>query len=359
MTKVQSRRLGFEVQERRLCLAIDVAVEDGVLSVTGEADGAVEIVATDAGTFEVRDAGALIDTATEVEDIKVRLDDTETNADHTLSIDLGGQSVRRLFVDLDDGNNTFTLSGGSVDQFFAYLGGDGNDAVTIAADAVVERGAAVRLGDGDNTLTVAGTLGRELLVHGGDDADTVTVEEGAVLERGMIAKLGNGSNATTIAGQVDRSVAVFGGVDDDTLDILATAAIDRSVTAALGGGDNSLTVAGTIEGSLSYDGRGGNDTVTLEESAVVERNVDIKLGDGDNGVSHQGAIGGNLRVVSANEDDVVDISDREDAVGGRTRIDLGGQHEGHGRFGPHGHGPFGFHLGAALGRAFGFGRWGR
>lgn len=100
----------------------------------------------------------------------------------------------------------------------------------------------------------------------------------------------------------------------------------------------------------------GNKAFTLSD-----RRVDQFLAylGGDNSVSHQGAIGGNLRVVSANEDDVVDVSDREDAVGGRTLIDLGGQHDGRGPCGPHGRGPFGFPLGKMLVRAFGFGRPGR
>lgn len=350
--KISGRRLSFESCEKRLCMTVGVAVEDGLLSVSGEADGQVDIVATGEGTFEVRDAGVTIDTVADVDAIDLRLDDTEANDDHQVTIDLGGHSVDRVFVDLGDGENVLTLAGGSIEKMLAYRGGDGGDAVALATDTVIEGGVLVRLGDGDNILTVGGTVGRSLFVHGGDGADTIVVEEGATLERGMSARLGDGGNRVTIAGQVSREVSVRGGADDDTVDILATAIVERSLSVALGGGENSLSLAGTIEGNVAYDGRDGNDTVTLEESAVVERSVDIRLGAGDNSVTHLGAIGGSLRVTSANEDDVVDISDREDAVGGRTQISLGEQATGRGHCG----GPGGSRYGRALGNHFGFGR---
>src|SRR5262245_62043091 len=47
----------FEPLENRMCLSVSVAVTDGDLVVSGDADGAVEIVAVSDGVYRVTDNG--------------------------------------------------------------------------------------------------------------------------------------------------------------------------------------------------------------------------------------------------------------------------------------------------------------
>ena len=70
----------FESLEQRLALAVTATVTDGDLVVQGDADGAVQIVAVGAGSYEVRDNGALIADSTTLtganDDIRINIDAT-------------------------------------------------------------------------------------------------------------------------------------------------------------------------------------------------------------------------------------------------------------------------------------------
>lgn len=337
---------GFEPLESRRCLTVSVQVVDGDLIVSGQADGPVEITAVDAETFEVTDNGAVVDSPSGVsDDIRIELD-ADGAAENEVTLDLAGQAVDRVIVDLGDGDNSFSLQGGTVDGSLTYRGGDDNDTVEIAADAVVERSVYADLGNGDNSLLLAGLVERNLSVRSGDGDDQVQIAQDARVDRTVNAFLGDGDNQLVHAGQIGRSLNVCAGVDDDTIELLAGSQVARSVCLSLGDGDNSLTLGGgedatsdaVIEGNLKYSGGDGNDSVEIAEDATVGGNVDLRLGDGDNSVTHSGDIEGNLYIVSANEDDSVTLD--EGNVGGETHVDLGGEFVfrpephcfGHGRF---------------------------
>ena len=120
---------GFERLEDRSYLAVDVAVDEGQLLVSGIADGAVEIVAIDATTYEVRDNGVVVATAEGVaEEIRISLD-AGGATDDNVTINLVGQTIGRIMADLGNGNNSLTIAGGTVGSL-RLAGGDGADGVS-------------------------------------------------------------------------------------------------------------------------------------------------------------------------------------------------------------------------------------
>ncbi len=351
----------FEALENRVYLTVAAELgDDGDLLVGGDADGAVEVLALDAETYQVSDNGVVVDTIEGVtDDIRITLEDQSPGADDQVTVDLAGQSVDRLFADLGDGNNSLTFRGGTATGSLRYEGGDGNDTVNIAKDTIVERSVVARLQGGDNNLNVDGQIGRNLFAVARDGNDALNVGEAASIGGRVLARLGHGDNTVSVGGEVTRGVSLCGGDGVDTFDmaesasaggvrlrlgsgdnvvniggvidhglsihaadggdlvtILATANIGRRIAAHLGDGDNALTLEGAVDGDLAYRGGDGNDKVTIAEGAVIERNARLSLGGGENTVSHAGEIGGNLIVRSANGEDVVDITD--DAIVGGT-----------------------------------------
>lgn len=163
---------GFEQLESRQLLSVTAQVVSGSLLVQGQADGAVEIRAVDAGKFEVTDNGAAIATVDGVtKGVQIKLDANGGTTDDQVTLDLAGQTVQRVQADLGGGDNQFVLQGGTVSGSLIYRGGKGEDNVQVAADAVVQGTVIADLRQGNNTLDVQGTLNRDLTVlapTGGD-----------------------------------------------------------------------------------------------------------------------------------------------------------------------------------------------
>jgi hypothetical protein len=314
--------------EDRYCLTVAAALDNGMLAVTGDADGAVAITATDATTYKVSDNNADVATVSNVTGgIKVAIDAT-AGKDDTVTIDLGEQSVDRVMANLGDGDNNLTLQNGTVNGNLQFTGGTGNDSLTLVAGATVAKSLTARMGAGDNALDVEGTVSRDVVMIAGAGDDTLTIGADATISRNVIALLGGGDNTVSIAGDVARGATILAGRGNDTVDVTSDATIGRSVVAALGSGDNKLSVEGTIEGSLVVSGRDGNDDVTIDSDAAITGNLVAILGDGSNSVNVQGSVGNNLVVTSANSADTVTVADG--AVGGQTIEHLGDTFHHHG-----------------------------
>lgn len=194
--------------ESRRCLTVAVAVNNGSLSVTGDADGAVAITAQADGSLLVTDNGATVQSVTGVtKDIKVKLDDAGT-ANDDLTITLDAQAVDRVIVDLGGGDNTFLMASGTVNKNLSYKGGDGDDSVTIAAAASVTRDVSLRLGDGDNKASVEGTIARSLTVSSRGGDDSLSIAASAVISRNVSVLLGEGDNTIDLGGKIDGSFFV-------------------------------------------------------------------------------------------------------------------------------------------------------
>lgn len=325
---------GFESLENRLCLSVNATVSGGDLIVSGDADGAVEIVAVGQGSYRVTDNGVVVADETVLQnvddDITIRLEQSIDGTNDTVTLDLTAltENVDKVYADLGDGDNSFEIIGGSASGL-TYRGGDGIDSVSIGSS--IEGRAFVKLGDGDNDLTVNGAVGN-LTVHGGDGADLIAIASTAVINGGASVELGNGDNSMTLAGTVDGHLVVSAREGADTVTVAEGATIGRSAKIALGNGQNSATIAGAVDGNVSYDGRDGNDTVALTATAAVAGNFSARLGEGDNSVTHDGTVEGDFRVVSANANDVVTIAATA-VIGGEQDLGLGEQVENDGRGG--------------------------
>ena len=284
-----TRRHDIEKLESRRYLTVTASVTDGDLMVQGQADGTVEIRAIDEGKFLVTDNGNEVATLEGVsDDIRIKLDTEGTDTNDKVTVDLAGQAVDQVFVELGNGDNEFELQGGTVRGMLRYLGGAGDDGLTIDADVIVEGPVVAQLRSGNDRLDVAGQLQRELLVFAGSGDDAVQLTEDCRVEGSVYLVLGDGQNIATVAGEINGSLVCHGGAGDDSVTLSDSALVRRSVHLALGEGDNTVELAGTVLGNVQYCGGDGSDTVTIASGAAVAGNVTLRLGDGTNTVDHAG-----------------------------------------------------------------------
>jgi hypothetical protein len=156
------KRPGLERLEDRCVPAISAVVQNGVLQVTGTAQGDVQIVRdSSTGTFDVIDTGAatptVLDDAAGVTSIVVRLG---ANADN-VTIDLGGSSQTLnggVAAWLGQGANSLTVKNGTIAGHLAAFGGRDQDTVTLGPDLTVNRSTYVALGGGADSLSTSGTV---------------------------------------------------------------------------------------------------------------------------------------------------------------------------------------------------------
>jgi len=145
-------RSGFRPQceslEGRLCLSVSAGLAGASLLVEGDSAGPVEVRAIDDDSYQVLENGAEVATVDGVRGhLLVRLGDS----DDAVTIDLGGQTVRRhAIIDLGDGNNSLTVRNGTVHGHLVVKGGSGTDDVDIQSDATIRRNTRILLEDGDN-----------------------------------------------------------------------------------------------------------------------------------------------------------------------------------------------------------------
>src|SRR5438045_3867436 len=92
------RIIGHQIErlESRYALTIAAALDNGMLNVSGDADGAVTITAVDATTYKVTDNGVDVASVQNVTGgIQIGIDAT-AKADDSMTIDLGGQAVDKI-----------------------------------------------------------------------------------------------------------------------------------------------------------------------------------------------------------------------------------------------------------------------
>ena len=315
-------RRTVERLEQRVCLTVNASLTDsGDLLVGGDADGAVEISTTDGQTYQVTDNGVALEAVSGVTGgVRVTLDQTARTANDSVTIDLGGQSIKRLIANLADGDNTLTVRNGTVKGNLSFVGGTGADQLTLADSLIVQRSVAALLGAGSNIVTVDGQVDGDVHVHGREGDDVVHVGAGAKIGRGLSALLGDGNNSIDAQGEIGRGLMVRTGAGADSVQLAESSQVG-SVRLQLGDGDNSLTSNGNVSGSIGYCGGAGTDAVTLADTSLTGGSVRIGLGDGVNTVLQAGAVSGDLSVRSQNADDVVTTD--ATMVGGTVTTELG------------------------------------
>lgn len=164
------------------------------------------------------------------------------------SVDAGGDNdvIQITFDEAPDA---------SVGMAFEYLGGDGDDVVTVRESAILDFALTgdgefvIDGGTGNDRLTIDAALGGygEFIIKGGDGDDTVTFQEDAVLD---FALTGN------------PDFVIDGGAGRDSLSVEIAAQNLGNLTVLGGSGNDEITVdlRGSTNGLVTVDGGAGDDT---------------------------------------------------------------------------------------------------
>ena len=172
----------------------------------------------------------------------------------------------------------------------AVLGAKGLNPNETNIDNARNIGTRIDLGNGENTLSISGSVLR-LNYLGGTDSDTVTL--GATSESRFW--MGDGTNKLSLGSS--SSIGYSGGTGTDT--IMINGSVNNNSTFNIGSGDNSITITGNAEQTwigVSNNDQGfaqsGNDTVTIGGSLTgkgIETEV-INLGAGQDSVTISGEL---------------------------------------------------------------------
>jgi hypothetical protein len=107
----------------------------------------------------------------------------------------------------------------------------------------------------------------------------VSIAPGATVGQNVKLKLGEGDNSLTVEGTIEGHLLYHGRDGNDAVQLSETAQVGGSVIAVLGDGENSLTHAGTIEGNLIVRSQNENDTVDVADGATVGGMTHIGVGE--------------------------------------------------------------------------------
>ncbi|MFU2132285.1 hypothetical protein ACLRAC_07570, partial [Gallibacterium anatis] len=192
-------------------------------------------------------------------------------------------------------------------------------------------GTRIDLGNGENTLSITGSVLR-LNYLGGTDSDTVTL--GATSKSRFW--MGDGTNTLSL-GSNSSSIGYSGGTGTDTITI--NGSVNNNSTFNIGSGDNSITITGNAEQTwigVSNNDQGfaqsGNDTVTIggnftgkgTESEVINLGAGqdsvtisgklqdslIRMGDGNDSITIRGIIDGPNSIDAGKGDDVITVTNQ-------------------------------------------------
>ncbi len=259
-------RLFLEPLEERLCLAVSASVVNGSLIVTGEPNGAVQINAVAATTYQVLDNGVAIGTFAGVtRNIRVAIDSSVPRTNDNVIINLGGFTTPLgIRLDAGDGNNIFTVQNGTVGTSILVYGGSGNDTLVLQPTLTVTRHVWFIGYGGNDTLTLRAAVGGNVIFRAGSGADTFTFDEPAVVGGRTTMLGGRGGDMATLLGQSFGNILLDLAGGDDTITSGDFFATTGTSTLRSGPGDDSLTLDGWFLGDLTVQSGNGDDTLELD-----------------------------------------------------------------------------------------------
>lgn len=154
----------------------------------------------------------------------------------------------------EDGNDIITIkNGGQINTH--VVGGNGTDTIIVESGALLKRDIYGGLYaenadiDGDDIITIAGTV--EGYIFGENGNDTITIKNGGQIDTHVIG--GNGADTIIVESGALLKRDIYGGLYAENTDI---------------DGNDTITIAGTVEGRIF--GEDGDDTITIESGAVVK-----------------------------------------------------------------------------------------
>lgn len=344
-------RCEVESLEPRVCLALEVALEGNMLAISGETIGPVEVkveqMPVDSGTAPAyvishngdEIAGPIfLDEASS--GVQLQLGDSSDQ----VTVDLGGESVSKIYADLGRGDNSLTLINGEVTESLTVRGGDQADKVRLPSSASVSGVAHLALGDGDNLIEIAGAVGL-VVVEPKGGSGTPELDTTAVVDQ-LFARIGQGKETATLA---DTFTHTYQNSANDSYDPFTFGGSTRSAQFSRDAGHlpgfaagkishtevllnqqfaNSATASTTnavaSDAIVDIDAdaaelatsaaeptarprRTGGGTVAIATAAVVGGKLAAQLANGDNALSPQGVVGNNLIVVTINPKESVSI----------------------------------------------------
>ena len=305
------KRLGVEYLEGRWCPALTATLSHGTLTIAGTADNGAVNVAQDsatAGTITVTDGDTAVTGSpfTGVTNIRLRL----TDADDTVAIDLGGQTLSgSILALLGGGADSLTVTNGAVGRRLSVAGGNDDDTVTLG-DGTAEltiRDAELALFGGLDTITVSGnvTVSRSLSTF---YANTVTLEEGSTAGN-VFLRGGTGGNTFTVAGDITGGLTVdsffFQGSEDGTT-LEVSGEVDGSVRFRGSDLDDSVTITGAVGGSVSAATASGADKVSID--GAVTRGLSLDTGADDDDVTVSSTVGGRASISTGSGNDTLTVA---------------------------------------------------
>ena len=188
-------------------------------------------------------------------------------------------NVETLNVALGNGDNTVTVAGTAVGTATAVTTGSGNDAVDVQSAGA---DTSVQTGTGDDTVTVEATTG-PLAIDTGTGANVVTVGPSLAAVAGPVTLVAHG-DTLNLSDTADATAAVgtltptdLTGFNSAGVHFTGVAAVNLS----LGNGDDSFTVTDTAVATTVTTGT-GNNAVTVEQTSGPTR---LSLGTGRNAVA--------------------------------------------------------------------------
>ncbi|MEH8189787.1 calcium-binding protein, partial [Gallibacterium anatis] len=213
----------------------------------------------------------------------------------------------------------------------AVLGAKGLNPNETNMGNAKEIGTRIDLGNGENTLSISGSVLR-LNYLGGTDSDTVTL--GATSESRFW--MGDGTNTLSL-GSNSSSIGYSGGTGTDTITI--NGSVNNNSTFNIGSGNNSITITGNAEQTwigVSNNDQGfaqsGNDTVTIggsltgkgietevinlgagQDSVTISgelRESLIRMGDGNDSITIRGITYDSNRIDAGKGDDVITVTNQ-------------------------------------------------
>ncbi|KGQ24830.1 hypothetical protein JP33_07615, partial [Gallibacterium anatis CCM5995] len=201
----------------------------------------------------------------------------------------------------------------------SVLGAKGLNPNETNMDNAKEIGTRIDLGNGENTLSISGSVLR-LNYLGGTDSDTVTL--GATSESRFW--MGDGDNKLSLGSS--SSVGYSGGTGTDTITI--NGSVNNNSTFNIGSGDNSIKITGNAEQTwIGVSAQSGNDTVTIggnfigkgketevinlgagQDSVTISGKLQdslIRMGGDNDSITIKGIIDGSNRIEAGSGDDVI------------------------------------------------------
>ena len=191
---------------------------------------------------------------------------------------------------LGDGNDTLTMSAGIIDSLY---GGAGSDSV-VASALISATAAVIGLGAGNDTLSMTADFGAQsaqILAGGGDDS---VVLSGIIDADGISINLdstANGGGADTLTVKFTAASAVIKGKGGkDVITISDGSQLQASSQVLGNAGADSIVIDDTFaaNSNVTVGGGSGNDTIVLTASTT---STVIALGGGTDSLNIDAATG--------------------------------------------------------------------